>query len=202
MKSYPSITTKFPSKGNKIIAFDKLDGSNIRVEWSKKRGFYKFGTRNRLLDESDPVFGESKQLIIDKYEEDLVKIFREQRWEKALGFFEFGGENSFAGTHQDEEHDVILFDVHVFKKGMVEPKTFRKLFEDIVETPKVLYQGNLTSDFVDDVKDGSLTDMTFEGVVCKWEHRDQAEMCKVKSRQWLDKLKTYCKNDPKLFNRL
>lgn len=37
MKQYPSITTKF-SKA-KTIAFDKLDGSNIRAEWSDKKGF-------------------------------------------------------------------------------------------------------------------------------------------------------------------
>jgi len=44
MKSYPSIPGKH-TNGIPLTVFDKLDGSNIRAEWSKKRGFYKFGTR-------------------------------------------------------------------------------------------------------------------------------------------------------------
>ena len=50
MKQYPSISGKLVN--TKIYAFDKLDGSNIRGTWSKKRGFYKFGTRTQMLDEN------------------------------------------------------------------------------------------------------------------------------------------------------
>lgn len=54
MKQYPSIngqiSYEFP-----VYVWDKLDGSNIRAEWSKKNGFYKFGTRERLLDSTDKV---------------------------------------------------------------------------------------------------------------------------------------------------
>ena len=48
MKSYPSITTKIDFS-KEYYLFDKLDGSNIRAEWSKKQGFYKFGSRTQLL---------------------------------------------------------------------------------------------------------------------------------------------------------
>ena len=51
MKEYPSIPYRIHGDLD-IIAFGKYDGSNIRAEWSQKKGFYKFGTRKRLLDES------------------------------------------------------------------------------------------------------------------------------------------------------
>ena len=43
MKQYPTIPKTIQSID--IIAFDKLDGSNIRAEWNPKKGFYKFGSR-------------------------------------------------------------------------------------------------------------------------------------------------------------
>lgn len=48
MKAYPSITTKIDFSKS-FHLFDKLDGSNIRAEWSPKKGFYKFGSRTQLL---------------------------------------------------------------------------------------------------------------------------------------------------------
>jgi hypothetical protein len=40
MKEYPSIDREIRF-GEPIYAFDKLDGSNIRAEWNKKRKFWK-----------------------------------------------------------------------------------------------------------------------------------------------------------------
>jgi len=65
MKSYPTISTKI--KPTQIYAFDKIDGSNIRVEWSDKQGFYKFGSRNRLIDENTYRLGESVNLIKENF---------------------------------------------------------------------------------------------------------------------------------------
>ena len=50
MKHYPKI--EYYNKGlygRDIIGFDKLDGSNIRCEWSRKRGWYKFGTKSMKI---------------------------------------------------------------------------------------------------------------------------------------------------------
>lgn len=58
MKYYPSITKEI-RHDIYIYAFDKLDGSNIRAEWNSKRGFYKFGTRNQLMDEKTDPWGQS-----------------------------------------------------------------------------------------------------------------------------------------------
>ena len=187
MKEYPQIPRNI-IKGSIIYAFDKLDGSNIRAEWSKKRGFYKFGSRKKLIGESDLLLGESISLINDKYGDSLPKIFNIQRWQKVLCFFEFFGPNSFAGVHEKEPHDVILFDV--CPKGILEPKQFIKLFDD-VDIPSVLYHGKATDDFVKQVENRNLPGMTFEGVVCKGSYISPGRplMFKIKSKEWIKKVK-------------
>lgn len=201
MKQYPSIGTKFVR--TKIVAFDKLDGSNIRAEWSSKKGFYKFGSRNRLIDRNQPILGESVDLIIEKYGERLGSIFSAKKWDRAIAFFEFYGENSFAGSHEVEEHQVTLIDVNVYKRGMLEPLHFIELFED-VGIPKVLYKGVLDEDLVTAVKNGTLEGMSFEGVVCKYRDKkmNTSKMIKIKNRDWIDKLKLNCDGNDALFRRL
>lgn len=68
MKQYPSINSSNGQSFKEFVAdvFDKLDGSNLRFEWSKKQGWYKFGTRHRLFDNTDPVFGWRFQGILEK----------------------------------------------------------------------------------------------------------------------------------------
>ena len=104
MKEYPSIGREVV--GSPIYAFDKLDGSNIRAEWSRKKGFYKFGKRRGLVGQDDPLLGEAQGLVESSWAEELSKRFRAQRWDKALAFFEFWGDNSFAGNHEDE--DIVM----------------------------------------------------------------------------------------------
>ncbi len=200
MKSYPSIGTKF--ERTKIVAFDKLDGSNIRAEWSKKKGFYKFGSRHKLIDNKHPMLGESVDLILEKTDE-MSSVFVDKKWERSVAFFEFYGENSFAGSHEDEEHVVTLIDVNVYKRGMLEPSYFVELFEE-VGIPKVLYKGVLNEELVTDVKSGTLDGMTFEGVVCKylWNKNNTVKMFKIKNRSWIDKLKEKCDGNNALFRRL
>lgn len=199
MKSYPSIGTKF--ERTKVVAFDKLDGSNIRAEWSRKKGFYKFGSRNRLIDKNQPILGEAIDLIVENYGEQLGSIFSAKKWERAVAFFEFYGENSFAGSHDEEEHQVTLIDVNVYKRGMIEPNHFVELFEE-VGIPKVLFRGVLDEQMVTEVKNGTLDDMTFEGVVCKYQGKNNVKMFKVKSRKWIDRLKEKCNGNDTLFRRL
>lgn len=202
MKSYPSISTKL--ERTKIVTFDKLDGSNIRAEWSRKKGFYKFGSRNQLIDRNSPILGEAVDLIVENYQEQLSSIFFAKKWERAVAFFEFYGENSFAGSHEeDEEHKVTLIDVNVYKRGMIEPLHFIELFEE-VGIPKVLYKGVLTEELVTSVKKGTLEGMTFEGVVCKYHNQKNkiVRMFKIKNRNWIDQLIVKCDGSDTLFRRL
>lgn len=203
MKSYPTIPSKIEPRMH-TFAFDKLDGSNIRAEWSKKKGFYKFGSRNRLLGTDQEFIHEAEELIRTNFERDLDGIFRNKRYERAMAFFEFGGEHSFAGTHHPEPHDVTLIDVAPYKRGMTLPREFLSLYGHL-RTPAVLFQGKITEDFIDSVKNGTLEDMTFEGVVCKGaDPRNGKLICmyKVKNREWIRRLRDYCDGNEALFRRL
>jgi len=206
MKTYPSVVRgwrKHPQH-EQIYAFDKLDGTNIRAEWSrKKKKFWKFGTRQLLIDESHGDFGESIGLIKSKYEKDLHDIFVRERYEKVICFFEFYGEHSFAGTHYDEPHFVTLFDVNPHKKGLLEPKTFLKMVGHL-DIPGMLYFGKPNREFIEAVREARLEGMTFEGVVCKGRHIRPGLplMYKLKNKEWFKRLREKCDGDEKLFEQL
>lgn len=201
MEQYPSIATAVQK--TPIIAFDKLDGSNIRVEWSRKTGFYKWGTRTRLLDPNEEPLGEAKNLFEDKYAADLDQVYRKQKFERATAFLEFYGGNSFAGQHEEEEHTLTLFDVHVYKQAFLLPKDFLKLFGHL-DIPKVLYQGNANENFIQQVRERTLEGMTYEGVVCKggYDNRHRIISFKIKSNDWLDAVKAKYAHNPKLLKQL
>lgn len=206
MKEYPSIFKfgKGPLEiGSYIYAFDKLDGSNIRAEWSKKRGFYKFGSRTQLINESSPTLGESISLIKDKYEKEITDKFK-SKTENIVCFFEFFGNSSFAGNHiKDEKHDVVLFDINMQNYGLLKPKEFIE-FTKNMHTPKIVYEGNLSKEFENDIWDGKYS-VTFEGVVCKSNLRDRHQnimSAKIKTKAWIEKLRSVCGEDSKKFLEL
>ena len=198
MKQYPSIDTRI-RKGVQVYAFDKLDGSNIRAEWDKKKGFSKFGSRRCLIDESTEILGQAIPLIKTKYEEKLTEIFKKEKFEFVTCYFEFFGPSSFAGNHDvNEEKNVVLFDIDVYKTGILPPKQFLKLTEGKVEIPNLCHVGNITQEFINEVKNGTLEGMTFEGVICKInpEKKNKAPtMFKVKSNAWFEKLYNVCDGD-------
>ena len=109
MKDYWSIQGPRNAPHEDCIAFDKLDGQNIRVEWSKKRGWYKFGSRNVLLDENQPYLGQAIELFHAKYGESLIKAILDFKEWKVWGvektgvtvYCELWGPSSFAGWHVD-----------------------------------------------------------------------------------------------------
>lgn len=205
MKQYPSIARDI-RHGTPIYAFDKLDGSNIRAEWWKKNGFYKFGRRHGLLDDSSPALTKAEPLFREKYEEDLSRIFVSQRYEQVVAFFEFHGPKSFAGLHEpDDTHTVTVFDLDIYKKGLMEPKPFLDLLEGKVDIAACLYRGNANSELVQAVQEGTLEGMTFEGIVCKGPKDRKTGLplaFKVKSLAWIEKLKTRCAGNEKLFQEL
>ena len=202
MEQYPSISHIVT---NTIIhAYDKLDGSNIRAEWTRKNGFSKFGTRTQLLDTSHRFLGGAIPLFQDKYVDELHARFKKERWEKATVFFEFHGPNSFAGKHNlDDMHDVTLFDIHQYKQGLLTPKRFEDITEGI-DTAALLYQGKPNQQFLEEVRQGRLEGMTFEGVICKGglDNRRRLIQFKVKNQAWLDRLRNLVGDDDMLFRKL
>jgi len=205
MERYPQIPhrTQVKTKGEIFYAFDKLDGSNVRVEWTKKNGYHKFGRRKALLDNSNEFLPESEDIIRAKYASELEEVFKSRRWPLVTCFFEFFGPNSFAGNHVHEPHDAVLLDVRPFKKGIIPPREFLKHF-DHLDIPKLLYKGPMNQELIESVENGTLEGMTFEGVVCKGSYdrkKGRPTMFKIKNRAWLEKLRARCP-DEKTFERL
>lgn len=201
MKTYPSIP-KIITSNIPIFAFDKIDGSNIRAEWDRKKGFWKFGRKKGLLDDSNEFLPEAESLIKTQ-EEALSEIFKAQRWVKATAFFEFWGENSFAGLHEHEPHQATLIDLTVYKRGFMVAKDFVKLFKD--HCAPILHRGLADEKFVASVRAGVLEGMSFEGVVCKgpWDRKKgRPLMFKVKNQAWIDKVKARYGNDKRALERL
>ena len=194
MKQYPSVS---PSYGTnffefKAHVFDKLDGQNIRVEWDKKKGFTKFGSRHRLFDKSDLDFGPVIPLFMETISCKLEYLFKKNKVHKGIVFMEYWGDKSFAGRHQpDDPKRLTVFDACFDNRGFLSPQDFRKMFEGEVDTPKYLGHYNWTRGFVDAVFKGEIVDITFEGVVGKAKERGgELIMAKAKTQKWLDAIKT------------
>lgn len=198
MKQYPRIDYYNQGIfGDHIFAFDKLDGSNIRAEWNHKRGWYKFGTRKNMIDENDIQFGEAVTLFKNKYGDSLAKVFRDDKSyknvESFVVFSEYVGENSFAGIHQTSDvKDIILFDVNQYKHGFVTPKNFIEDFGHL-HIPDIIYDGIYTNEFVqrirsneDNLKEGVIV----KGVIKEKRKSDEVWMVKVKTLEWLNKVKS------------
>lgn len=196
MKSYPKIEhyNKGPF-GLNCYAFYKYDGSNFRAEWSRKRGWYKYGTRNVMVDKNTPMFGNAIDIFLNKYGEDLDDIFRKEykRVDSFVVFGEFFGEHSFAGKHVDEDKkDIILFDVNQFKRGFLPPNEFINNFSHL-DIPKIVYKGIYDEELVDRVKSNQFN--LEEGVICKGTIKTKAEgevvwMTKIKTIEWINKVKS------------
>lgn len=203
MKSYPSIPRgsgmTFQEIPNAYV-FDKLDGSNLRFEWSRKRKQWtKFGTRTRLFDASDWQFGRAIKIFMDTLSGSVAKVATDQRWESVIVFTEHWGPSSFAGCHHDPQNQpldpddqmhVDLIDVAPYKQGMLGPAEYLKLFEGL-PMARCLGRLNWTRGFVERVWNGDVEGVTFEGVVGKAGHGKTHDivMAKAKTRAWVDKVK-------------
>lgn len=202
MKSYDTINYYGDNWGIPVIAFDKLDGSNLRFEYSKKNGFYKFGSRNVLIDRTHDL-GKGIDIFLNKYNEGLSRIFREKEYRDTQSFVcfaEFVGKKSSFGQHDfdNDDFDVVLFDVDQHKKGFVPPKEFLRRFGSL-GIPRVVYEGNLNMELVNAVKNNEY-DMS-EGVICKGIVKTKKGInnlyyCKIKTNDWFARLRNV---DPELY---
>jgi len=192
MKEYPKI--EYYNKGifgTNVIAFDKLDGNNIRCEWSRKRGFYKFGTRTNLIDKYSEDFAQVIPLFMEKYNESLSKVFvdKYKKVENFVVFSEYVGPNSFAGVHDPEDTlDIHLFDVNQYKKGFISPWEFVSNFGHL-DIPTIIYEGKFDQDLIDDIKRNKYG--LKEGVIVKGLYKTKKEgeivwQIKIKTLQWLE----------------
>lgn len=202
MKHYPSIS-KEPRYGQSAYVFPKFDGSNLRAEYSPKKGLTKFGSRKVLIGEDALLAGAFP--LIKAHEDALGKIFREQKYERVICFFEYWGPQSFAGQHiPGDSMSCTLIDIDVYKRGQIDPRDFEKLFSNLPNVAQCLASSFTGSD-AELVKRGEYPGQTFEGVVVKvpatkrWE---QPYLYKVKSSSWIKKVTELHSNNPKLLGDL
>ena len=185
MKSYHSIpgAARAPL-GRACTAFFKYDGSNLRWEWTRKRGFHKFGSRTRLFDASDLQFGEAVPLFFERYAEQIEKALVDghRGLDQATVFTEFFGPSSFAGTHRSgEPKELRLFDVQIHRKGILGPREFLDAFGHLDFVAEVVYEGNFNRDFIDRVRRGEVVAAGAEGIVAKGGTGHGLWMAKVKT---------------------
>ena len=196
MKQYPEILYYGDNWGLPVLAFEKLDGSNLRFEYNHKRGFYKFGTRNTMIDRNSTPFGIAIDMFLQDYEKKLTEIFKSKKYRDYLSFVcfaEFYGFKSEFGQHDfgNDVFDITLFDVSAYKLGLIPPRQF---LHDFGETgiPKVIYDGNLNREFVNRVKTNEFG--LKEGVVCKGvvprkKSGENLYYCKIKTDGWFERLR-------------
>ena len=211
MIEYPTIINSSKAPRANCVAFVKYDGSNFRAKYTQKQGFNLFGSRRELIDESHKFLGQAVTIFKEKYAKSLTDFFKrdkETRNEREIIVFgEFFGPKSYAGIHQpDDEKNVVIFDVMVGHKNrkFYKPLDFIDTFQNLVEIPPVMYMGNLTDQFIADVRSGKytpefhrLTDnkfALFEGVICKGTLNTGAFcgnmwQCKIKTQEYFDSLK-------------
>jgi hypothetical protein len=197
MKTYNSIPHFDKSLyGLDTIAFNKYDGSNMRFEWNKKRGFFKFGTRREMINEYHPHFGYGVDLFMEKYSEDLERVFMAHKEYKHsrnfVCFAEYVGPQSFSGQHYDDKKDmdIILFDVCQFQKGFLSASKFIEHFGHL-HIPDVIYQGTITEELVNDIKNSTELDegVIFNGDGFRKKGQPYSWKCKLKTISWLNKVK-------------
>lgn len=186
MIQYPSIPHYSRAPLNeKCLAFYKFDGSNLRFEWNKKRGWHKFGTRHQLFDSNTELYGQSIPLLHEIADDILSRLSKKFHiHDRVVIFTEFFGPNSFSGIHElNDPKTLRLIDVFIFKHGRINPNLFHKMFVETNYSSPLVYDGNLNKQFIRDVQENKFN--LTEGVVCKtsdW-------MCKIKTNDFLNKLR-------------
>lgn len=220
-QSIPRIQDDGTLLGQEVWAFNKLDGQNFCVKYNPKmKKFGPFGSRKRLVDETDEQFGGAVVFFLNSpIREELRRIVKENCGKGKLFngvqeitfFFEWYGEHSFAGVHcQNEPMHLALIDIKLKKKGYIEPKEFYNLFKDsLIEIPELIYKGVLTKDFINEINNNDWTNADAkypnvkEGVVCKRStllKGQRLPIVKFKTKWWLNEL--YAKYDEQTAKKL
>lgn len=190
MKQYPTIQGSRARNlplGESCIGFYKYDGSNLRWEWNRKKGFYKHGTRHRLFGADEAPYNQA----IDFFKAYMSKAIEDSMTHYYSGitdfivYTEFFGKSSFAGSHElDEPKQLKLFDIWVPKKGFIPPKDFTSRFSHFSWSAKPIYHGVFHQQLIEDIREGRHD--VEEGMILKGINGDW--MVKVKTLAYLRKL--------------
>lgn len=204
---YPKIpdSSYFPPKS--CFVFEKYDGTNIHWIWNLQQGFFGFGTRRHRFSYDEKGFAEfaeenrknylsSAAYYFNKvYEKGLDDIFRNDEKYKnsiVIVFTEYFGKSSFAGSHKpDECKKLMLIDISIDNK-IITPDIFLKDFNQF-PFARLLYRGKYSGQLVEDVRHGKFN--VDEGVVIKGVSHGNLYMVKVKTDNYMEKLKNFYKDN-------
>lgn len=198
MITYPSFDANI-IKSRDCYFYDKLDGQHVRAEFSMKRGFYKFGSKEVLIgpDIDNPFLKQAPELFLTKYADEIMRVAVKNRLDRGTAVVELFGPNTFAGIHQpDDQLDVVLIDFHAYGLGWLPPKRFERWFKDLHKA-RLLHIGKASVPFIESVQNGTLEGMTFEGVVGKCPHSAKSDynlMFKIKNHAWYSRLREFAKD--------
>jgi len=186
MLAYPKMpnSTNAPF-GAHCVAFNKLDGSNLRWLWTDKKGWCRQGTRVRLFDQSDDMFGPAIEQFMNELADPLEQRIRDLRQKNFTVFTEWWGVKSFAGNHEaDDPKFINVIEVADQKERMLDVYSYLEAFGDWA--PRIVYQGEITEEFIQDVRANKF--QTEEGVVVKGLVKKKPFMFKVKTDEYKKKL--------------
>jgi RNA ligase len=183
--------------GERCIAFEKLDGTNLHFCWEREFGWHAFGTRRDRFNLTErgiaefavahPELSEAAGVFYATLAEGVAAVLLGGEADEATAFCEFLGEGSFAGQHKaSEPKRLVFFDLALPGEAFVAPEDFVRDFGHL-PTPRVVYRGKLTGQFTDDVRKGKFG--VAEGVVCKGVSKGVPWRCKVKTDAYRERLK-------------
>ena len=195
--------------GEEVWAFNKLDGQNFGAKYNvRTKTFTDFTSRKCNVDENHEQFGGAVRYFKEHYGQVLKDIVKANSGKKELFngvdevmfFFEWYGERSFAGFHQEgDELRLALIDIFLKKKGYIEPKPFYDIFcgRDDILVPELIYKGKLTQEFIDSINNNDWTEegcqypQVKEGVVIRRSTLMKGQRMpkvKTKTRWWMTEL--------------
>ena len=212
MKHYdtiPRIQDDGTLKGDMVVGYNKLDGQNFCATYNcRKKTWGPYGSRTVTVDENSEQFGDTVKFFNESgYKEILANVIKDfsgkrdvfNGVEEVTFFFEWYGENSFAGKHKEgDEMHLVLIDVFLKKRGYIEPKDYEMCFRGSgVEMPDLIYSGPLNSEIIEAVQNNDWTQpdcwnfRVHEGVVFKRTtllKGQRRPSVKVKTKWWLETL--------------
>ena len=205
MDRYPSIPKTLPEKywNKEFYWFMKFDGQNFRAEWNSKRGWYKFGSKNQMVDESDTYWRHAIKLFRDTSGKELDKYLRDNKHEHCIVFCEYFGLYSFAGnhTHFMENKDlpqsewnmcVVPIDIKIDRKGFLPPDKFLELAKTLDGNAyDETFRAPLNDETINYIKHDGPNEIELwmhEGFVGKRMEGNQLIMIKVKTDWWINEV--------------
>ena len=150
--SIPRIQDDGTLKGETVWGYNKLDGQNFCVTYNcRKKTWGPYGSRTVTVDENSEQFGDTVRWFNDSnYKDILEAVIKSHSGKRELFngvdeitfFFEWYGDNSFAGKHQEGDNmRLALIDVFLKKRGYIEPKDFELFRYCGIFVPELIYTG-------------------------------------------------------------